>query len=180
MLRVIRTKARALVVAAVLVALVPPASGAAAPGNTLHVSQGQSIQAAIDAAIPGTTIEVGPGTYHENLLIAKDGIALEGAGAGATILEPPVTPKPVCLVIQVTTGVAVDVENTGANGICIAKLNPDGSIRDAVHDVRVTGFTVRDFPGVGIVFAGADHLRADHNVAAAPPATAEVNGFLLH
>jgi len=35
-----------------------------------------------------------------------------------------------------------------------------------VNDVRVTGFTVQGFPGVGIVFAGANRLRADHNVAA--------------
>jgi pectin methylesterase-like acyl-CoA thioesterase len=102
MSRVIRTKAYTVLVAAFMVALVPPASGASAAGTTLHVSRGQSIQAAIDAASPGTTIEVGPGTYHENLHIAKDGITLEGAGAGATILEPPTTPNPVCLVLQVT------------------------------------------------------------------------------
>ena len=30
----------------------------------------------------------------------------------------------------------------------------------------MTGFTVRDFPGVGIVFAGTNRIRADHNVAA--------------
>jgi parallel beta-helix repeat protein len=163
MLRALNAKAVASGFAAIVVALLPPASGVAASPSTLHVSQGQSIQAAIDAAGPGTTIEVASGTYHENLLIAKDGLTLEGAGAGATILEPPITPNPVCLVLQVTP---VDIEKNGLNGICIAKLNADGSKRDTVHNVRVTGFTVRDFPGVGIVFAGADGLRADNNVAA--------------
>ena len=30
----------------------------------------------------------------------------------------------------------------------------------------MTGFTVRDFSGVGIVFGGTNRIRADHNVAA--------------
>jgi parallel beta-helix repeat protein len=63
-------------------------------------------------------------------------------------------------------GDADDIESNGLNGICVAKLNDNGSHRDTVHDVRVTGFTIRNFPGVGIVFAFADHLRADHDVVA--------------
>src|SRR6478609_4063907 len=51
---------------------------------SVHVVVGQSIQAAIDAAPTGATVCVGPGTYLENLLIAKDGITLRGAGPGAT------------------------------------------------------------------------------------------------
>ena len=35
-----------------------------------------------------------------------------------------------------------------------------------MNDVRVTGFTVTGFPGVGIVFAGTNQARADHKVAA--------------
>jgi len=58
-----------------------------------------------------------------------------------------------------------DMENIGANGICVAKPGSDGSIIANMHDVRVSGFTVRNFPGVGMVFAGGDRIRADHNVA---------------
>lgn len=62
-------------------------------GVTLHVggptptyvSQGQSIQSAIDLASPGDLIMVGPGTYNENLIMWKK-IQLQGAGPFATHL----------------------------------------------------------------------------------------------
>src|SRR5262245_22951117 len=55
------------------------ASPAGAAG-AIVVRPGQSIQAAIDAASPGTTIVVKRGTYQENLVIRTDGIKLIGNG----------------------------------------------------------------------------------------------------
>jgi nitrous oxidase accessory protein NosD len=130
---------------------------------TVQVVAGQSIQAAIDAAPTGATVCVGPGTYRENLLIAKNGITLKGAGPGATVLQPPAQPVPVCLKLFFPP---VDYENNGLNGICVADVDPQGNILRVVNNVRVTGFTIQDFPGVGIVFAGTNRPRADHNVAA--------------
>jgi hypothetical protein len=127
------------------------------------VVAGQSIQDAIDGAATGATVCVGPGTYHENLLIAKDGITLEGAGPEITVLEPPGTPVPVCLELFFPPA---DYENNGLNGICVANVDSEGNLLGVVNDVRVTGFTVHGFPGVGIVFAGTNRPRADHNVAA--------------
>jgi pectin methylesterase-like acyl-CoA thioesterase len=74
--------------AGVLIVLVFTGVGRAAPNPTctVQVVAGQAIQAAIDAAPTGATVCVGPGTYQENLLIAKDGITLMGAGPGATVL----------------------------------------------------------------------------------------------
>jgi hypothetical protein len=153
------------VCAAVLVGLVFTGVGRAAPNPTctVQVVAPHSIQAAIDAAATGATVCVGPGIYRENLLIAKDGITLKGAGAGATILQPPAQPVPVCLKLFFEP---IDYENNGLNGICVADVDADGNMLRVVNDVRVTGFTIQDFPGVGIVFAGANGLRADHNVAA--------------
>lgn len=42
------------------------------------VNDGESIQEAVRAAAPGTTIRVMPGTYHETVYIDKDGIRLRG------------------------------------------------------------------------------------------------------
>jgi hypothetical protein len=127
------------------------------------VVAGQSIQDAIDRAATGATVCVGPGTYHENLLIKKDGITLKGAGPEKTVLEPPAQARPFCPVLQIPP---IGGENFGLNGICVADLDPQGTVLRTVNDVRVTGFTVRDFSGVGILFGGTNGARADHNVAA--------------
>ena len=47
------------------------------------VSDGESIQAAVQKAEPGTTIQVMPGTYHETVYIDKDGIRLIGVIQGS-------------------------------------------------------------------------------------------------
>ena len=90
-------KATAVALAMGLAAVLPPVSGALAQRDRREVQPGQSIQAAIDAAPPGATIEVAPGTYQENLLIAKDGITLRGSGPGRTVLVPPAQPALVCV-----------------------------------------------------------------------------------
>jgi parallel beta-helix repeat protein len=163
MRRSMTLKTTAVILAVGLAAVLPPVSGTLAQRDSWEVQPGQSIQAAIDAASPGTTIEVAPGTFQENLLIAKDGITLRGAGPGRTVLVPPAEPAPVCLLLFFPPA---DLENNGVNGICIAHVDQQGNILSTVHDVRVTGFTVQGFPGVGIVFAGTSGIRADHNVAA--------------
>src|SRR5690242_11476135 len=55
--------------------------------NTINVSAGQSIQAAIDAAQANDTILIGPGTYYENLQWNRKDLAVKGAGAGSTIIS---------------------------------------------------------------------------------------------
>ena len=151
--------------AGVLIVLVFTGIGRAAPDPacTVQVAAGQSIQDAIDGAATGATVCVGPGNYRENLLINKNGITLKGAGPENTVLEPPAQPRPFCPVLKIPP---IGGENFGLNGICVADLDPEGKVLRTVNDVRVTGFTVRDFSGVGILFGGTNEARADHNVAA--------------
>src|SRR5688572_2805586 len=72
-----------------------------------------TIQAAVDAANPGDTVRVPPGTYHENVLVTKDNITIEGS-AGA-ILDG--------------TGVS------GTSGITVRSLTPLARI----NGFRLTG-----------------------------------------
>jgi len=52
----------------------------------IRVSEGESIQDAIDAAAPGALILVGPGAYDELVIMWKP-VRLQGAGAGSTFLN---------------------------------------------------------------------------------------------
>jgi len=152
-----RIRGSLLLVLSVICALLTPAFALPAAAATVTVQPGESIQAAIDAASPGTIIVVAPGTYQENLLIAKDGISLRGAGAGQTILEPPTTPKPFCGV-----GDPNSPPGGGVIGICITDANfatgGEPTINHTVTDVSISGLTVRNFSADGIVFFGTQNI----------------------
>ncbi len=50
------------------------------------IAPGWSIQAAINAAVPGETVFVGPGTFHEDLYL-RSGISVVGSGFDSTFLQ---------------------------------------------------------------------------------------------
>jgi parallel beta-helix repeat protein len=153
--RTIRFASAAVGIAAMAVFVLP---SAAAYGATINVSPGQSIQAAVNAAHAGDTINVAAGTYHESVEVTKS-LNIIGAGQGATILVPPSTPP------RSQSGFCFDPSApTEFDGMCIhGAVDSKGNVTSPVGAVRVSGFTVKNFNGIGVVFFGASSPHVDHN-----------------
>ena len=95
-----------------------------------------SINAAVAAANPGATINVGPGTYKEAVVIGQS-VSLIGAGSGRTIID--------------------------ATGLPNA-LYIDGLDNPGLHNVTVSGFTLRNANFEGLLITNAVNVTVKGNV----------------
>jgi hypothetical protein len=106
-----------------------------------------TIQGAVDAALAGDTIDVGPGTYFENVTIpaGKDGLRLIGAGAAIAVIDagPPHGGAGVRIESNLVEVAALGIRNAGGAGVSIASLTTGVH----VHDLRIVG--ARDGLGIG-------------------------------
>ncbi|TQK51159.1 parallel beta helix pectate lyase-like protein [Streptomyces sp. SLBN-118] len=129
--------------------------GAAAPSSAaaMHtVHPGESIQEAVDAAEPGDTIVVSPGTYRESVLVTKADLTLRGSGS-ATVIMP-----------GAATSQAPNACTAAGSGICVM-----GTAAEPVDGVTIRGLTLSGFTKHGVWASGTDRLTV-RNV------TAEKNG----
>lgn len=129
----------AVVSAAGLGTALPSASAAAAGGRVVY--PGQSIQAAVDAAQPGDTIVVRPGTYRESVLISTPGLTLRGSG-DRTVIVPGTSraqPDNACA--------------KAGNGICVL-----GTAQHTVDNVSVRSLAVTGFAANGVWASWTDRL----------------------
>ncbi|MFI1016243.1 nitrous oxide reductase family maturation protein NosD [Streptomyces sp. NPDC020965] len=130
-----------------------PETAAGAHSPTRHtVRPGESVQAAVDAAAPGDTVVLSPGTYRESVLITKDGLKLRGAGPD-TVLTPPPTGSPA------PHGCARD-----GHGICVL-----GTGADLAERVSIRSLTLRGFRQHGLWASRTERLSVQR-------VTAEKNG----
>ncbi|WAP59028.1 right-handed parallel beta-helix repeat-containing protein [Streptomyces sp. S465] len=114
--------------------------------GTVHVvAPGQSIQAAVDAAEPGDTIEIQPGVYRENIQITTDRLTLHGAGE-STVLSPADQPSD-------------NACGAAGHGICVT-----GTDQQPVSDVRISSLKVTGFPKNGIWGSGTDRMTVRDTV----------------
>ncbi len=60
----------------------PLGADARGTGQTITVNAGESIQAAVDRAKPGDTLQVMPGTYKEEVTVQTESLTLEGVVEG--------------------------------------------------------------------------------------------------
>ncbi|MFF5932171.1 nitrous oxide reductase family maturation protein NosD [Streptomyces sp. NPDC012508] len=136
------------------VALVASGLGAAAPAaenRTVHrVKPGESIQQAVDAAKPGDTVVLAPGTYRESVRITTSNVTLRGSTVFPTVLVP--------------DAAATDACAKAGHGICVT-----GTDGNPVEGVTVRSLTVRGFAKNGLWASRTDRLKI-HRV------TAEKNG----
>ncbi|MCX4985434.1 nitrous oxide reductase family maturation protein NosD [Streptomyces sp. NBC_00572] len=146
---------RQLAYLACTVTLVVSGMGAAAPTahhRTVHrVKPGESIQKAVDAAQPGDTVVLSPGTYRESVRITTSNLTLRGSTVFPTVLEP-------------GKAAAADACATAGHGICVT--GKDGS---PVQGVTVRSLTLKGFTKNGLWASRTDRLKI-HRV------TAEKNG----
>lgn len=114
-----------------------------ADAATIQVSAGQSIQAAVNAASPGDTIRIGPGIFHEQVVVAKSNLTIVGSG---TVIQQPGPATPF--------------------GLCVSGGTNCANVGPPVHDVTVSGITVDGFPqGEAFEAVDAQHVTFSNDTA---------------
>ena len=103
---------------------------------TVHqVTEGMSIQATIDAAAAGDIIEIGPGTYEENLVISTPDLTLRGAFDG--VVRTRITPVSK---VDPTIQVELTAWRTQLTQLHVDGFFDNGGTTDRAQDgIRVSG-----------------------------------------
>lgn len=117
-----------------------------AQAETRHVVRaGQSIQKAVDAAKPGDTIEIRPGTYRESIEITTSGITLRGSGSKTVIKPAASTTRAENACGKAGNGLCVTgTASHRVDGVTIRSLTLSGFKKNALWATRTDRLSVRD------------------------------------
>jgi nitrous oxidase accessory protein NosD len=129
----------AAVTAAGLGCTAPAAEGAA----RRDVKAGESIQQAVDAAKPGDTIVIAPGTYRESVQVTVPDLTLTGAGE-STVISPPATSGSQNACAKAGRGICVTgTAETKLTGVNIRSLTVQGFSKDGIWGIATDRMSVR-------------------------------------
>ena len=120
-----------------------------------------TIQAAVDAAPPGSTVVIPPGVYHESVSIHTDRLTLRaapGAVLDGTGLAGPDGLRVVAPSGARLTGFELD-------GLTVQNFTRDGVFLRDVDTYRITGTVTRNDLDYGIFPVRTNHGRVDHTTS---------------
>jgi parallel beta-helix repeat protein len=155
---------------------------ASAAGKVIKVGPGESIQAGVNAADPGDTVQIAPGTYTEAtqaacppratracaVVVTEDDISI--VGRGEVVLEPEGDQDNGITVGARSGGACVDdpslrIQGSLIKNITIQGFNDDGILLACVEDWRLTQITAIDNRGYGVFPSRTFNGRVDHSFA---------------
>jgi len=113
-----------------------PAGAVDRAGTVQVVKPGESVQAAVDKALPGDTVVLLPGTYRESVKISTSGVTLRGVATGEVTIAAPSA--------AADTGVSVaGVEGNRLTGVTVASLTVSGFAKYGIAATQTDGMAVR-------------------------------------
>ena len=89
-----------------------------------------TIQAAVNAATPGDTIQICPGHYDEQVVVTKSNLTIQGSGTAVTVLRPTAVAQNTTAIFSGAPAKPILLVN-GANNVAIGSLTIDGSGADS-------------------------------------------------
>ncbi|MFF1306708.1 nitrous oxide reductase family maturation protein NosD [Streptomyces sp. NPDC058307] len=135
---------------------------AAADQMTHVVFPGESIQQAVDAAEPGDTVLLAPGTYRESVTVSTPGITLSGMGRD-TVIEP--APNKAGKCAEAGNGICVlGTKEHDVQGVTVSSLTVTGFASTGVFAMATDGLTVRNVTAVKNGVWGIAQERSTHGV----------------
>lgn len=119
---------------------------------TITVQPGQSIQAAVDAALPGTLIKIKAGVYIEAIVVDKKDITIRGEGESNVIIENPGS-----------SNNGITVRGNG-DGFVLEHVTLKNFLRNGVFMISVDGFTLSHITAINCGEYGLYPVRCSNGV----------------
>ena len=132
------------------------------------VAVGQSIQAAIDAANPGDTIDVAAGNYGAQFLTIRKSLTLEAIGGPAIIHTTANAPDGKAIITEGADGIAVNISGFDVSGAVVGDNN-GAAVRYEGGTLNLSNVHFHDNQQglLGGAYANGviniDHSEIDHN-----------------